>query len=98
MTLPEYFGNPEFAGHFKVMEVLRKWDPIGVVCENNQDEYDAYSVGFMRLLDAGGSVDELVAEMRCVVLERMGMPSFDERHARACATELVSFWRSWKDG
>ena len=98
MTIPEHFSNPEFAGHFKVMEVLRRWDPIGVICAGNQDEYDGYSVGFMRLLDAGGSVDDLVAEMREIVMKHMGMSSFDEPHARACATELAAFWRSWKDG
>ena len=98
MTLPDYFSDPEFAGYFKVLEVLRRWDPIGVICDDNQDEYDGYSVGFMRLLDAGASVDDLVREMRGIVLEHMGMPSLDEAHARACATELAEFWRSWKDG
>ena len=98
VTLPDYFSDPEFAGYFKVLEVLRRWDPIGVICDDNQDEYDGYSVGFMRLLDAGASVDDLVREMRGIVLEHMGMPSFDEAHARACATELAEFWRSWKDG
>jgi hypothetical protein len=98
VTLPDYFSDPDFAGHFKVLEVLRRWDPIGVICDDNQDEYDGYSVGFMRLLDAGASVDDLVREMRGIVLEHMGMPSLDEAHARACATELAEFWRSWKDG
>lgn len=98
MTLPDYFSHPEFAGHFKVMEVLRRWDPIGVIGVDNQDEYGGYSVGFMRLLDAGASVDDLVAEMRGIVLEHMGMPRFHEPHARDCAAELVTFWRSWKGG
>ncbi len=97
MAESNYFNDPEFAGHFKVLEVLRRWDPIGVISETNQDEYDAYSLRFMRLLDARASVEDLVAEMRSTVLERMGMSSFDENHARVCATELTEFWRAWKD-
>lgn len=97
MTLPNYFSDPEFAGHLKVLEMLRRWDPIGVIGDDNQDEYDGYSVGFLRLLDSGASVDDLVREMCQIVLGHMGMSSFDEVHARACATELAEFWRSWKD-
>jgi hypothetical protein len=94
----DYFSNPEFAGHLKLLDVLRRWDPIGVICESNPDEYDGYSAGFMRLLDGRASVDDVVAEMRSLVLEHMGLSSFNEAQARACAAELVEFWRSWKDG
>ena len=98
VTQSDYFSNPEFAGHFKVMGVLRRWDPLGVICDDNQDEYDSYSVGLMRMLDAGASVDDLVGAMREIVLGHMGMSAFDEAQARDCADDLVQFWQSWKGG
>ena len=98
VTQSDYFKNPEFAGHFKVMEVLRRWEPIGVIGDDSQDEYDSYSVDLMRMLDAGASVDDLVGAMREIVLGHMGMSAFDEAHARDCADELVQFWQSWKGG
>lgn len=96
MSLPDYFQKPEFAGHLKVLEVLRRWDPIGVICESNQDEYDSYSTRFVTMLDQGVTTDDLLRAMRALVTDHMGMPSFDEVHSRSCAAELVDFWRSWK--
>ena len=86
------------AAYERVREALRRWDPIGVICESNQDEYDSYAQGFAARLDAQVTVDEMVEFMRQLVLGYMGMPSFNEPRARACATELAEFWRSWKDG
>ena len=78
--------------------MLRRWDPIGVICESNQDEYDSYAQEFASRLDAQMPVDKIVEFMRQIVLEHMGMSSFNEVRARACATELAASWRSWKDG
>jgi hypothetical protein len=86
------------AAYDRVRQVLRGWDPIGVICEANQDEYDSYAQDFASRLDRQVSVDQLVEFMRGLVLDHMSMSSFNEARARACATELAEFWRSWKDG
>lgn len=96
MTNPDYFEQPELAGHRKVMEVLRRWDPIGVIGECNQDEYDSYAVAFVSLLDRGTTVEQLVVAMRELAMGHMGLPATDEPHTRSCAVELVEFWRAWK--
>lgn len=77
-----------------VLGVLRRWDPIGVICESNQDEYDSYAVDFINLLDRGAPVPEIVEFMRWLALEHMGLSFFDETHARTCAMELARSWRS----
>ena len=82
--------------HLKVMAILRRWDPIGVISEDNQDEYDGYSSDVVRMLDRAAGVDDLLDYMRWVVEDRMGMTHFDEPHSRACAQELVDDWRSRK--
>ena len=84
----DYLRRPDARGHLKVMEVLRRWDPIGVIDEANQDEYDGYSAGFVRRLDAGASVEDLVEHMRRIVTQAMEI-RFDEAHSRDCATEMV---------
>jgi hypothetical protein len=90
---PDYLRLPQNQPHLKVMAVLRRWDPIGVISEHNQDEYHSYSVDVLRLLDRGATVDEIVEYMRWVVTDRMGMSHFDEEHSRDCAQELVDYWR-----
>jgi hypothetical protein len=94
LTDSEYLRRPDAQGHLKVLKVLRRWDPIGVIGEDNQDEYDMYSATFVRILDAGATVDALLKHMRWIVTERMSI-AFDERHSKDCANELVEFWRSW---
>ena len=86
------------AAYARVRDVLRKWDPIGVICEANQDEYDSYAQEFVSWLDRQVPVDQIVGFMRHLSVDRMGLGAFDEPHARSCASELVQFWRSWKDG
>ena len=93
MESSEYLNLPQNQPHLKVMAVLRRWDPIGVIAEDNQDEYDGYSVDVVRLLDRGATVDDIVDYMRSAVIERMGI-EFDEPHSRDCAEELVNYWRS----
>ncbi|MBI1337583.1 MAG: hypothetical protein GC164_11540 [Phycisphaera sp.] len=91
----DYFRRPDAKGHLKVLEVLRRWDPIGVISEHNQDEYDMYSTHIVQMLDAGASVEDLLKHMRWIVTERMEI-GFDAMHSRSCAEELVEFWRSWR--
>ncbi len=79
-----------------MMEVLRRWDPIGVINEDNQDEYDGYSVRFVQMLDADAPLDDLMAFMRWIVCENMGMSYFNEARSRSCAEEMINFWRTWK--
>jgi hypothetical protein len=97
MEPSDYLNMPQNQPHLKVMAVLRRWDPIGVIREDNQDEYDSYSADVVRLLDRGASVDDIVDYMRWVVTERMEI-AFDEPHSRDCAQELVDYWRSRKGG
>lgn len=86
------------AAYDRIRAELRRWDPIGVICETNQDEYDSYAQEFASRLDAEVPVDKIVDFMRKLVQGHMGLPSFDEARARACARDLAMFWRSWKDG
>src|SRR5437870_3551975 len=97
MEQSDYLSMPLNQPHLKVMAVLRRWDPIGVISQDNQDEYDRYSVDVVRLLDRGATVDDIVDYMRWAVTERMGI-AFDEAHSRDCAQELVDYWRSRKGG
>ena len=97
VTESDYLGQPEMAGHLKVLDVLRRWDPIGVIGDRNQDEYDAYAPDFIHRLDQRLPVAEIVEFMRGLAQHHMGMPTFDESRARACATELAELWRSWKE-
>jgi len=97
MQHSEYLDMPQNQPHLKVMAVLRRWDPIGVISEENQDEYDSYSVQIVHMLDRGASIDDIVEYMRWVVTERIGI-RFNEPHSRDCAEELVSYWQSRKGG
>jgi hypothetical protein len=94
MEMSDYFSLPQNQPHLKVMAVLRRWDPIGDICEENQDEHDSYSADVVHLLDRSATVDDIVAYMRWVVTDRMGMRPFDEPQSRDCAQELVEYWRS----
>ena len=96
MEQSDYLSMPQNQPHLKVMAVLRRWDPIGVISEDNQDEYDGYSSDVVRMLDGAAGVDDLLDFMRWLVNDRMGMTHFDEPHSRACAQELVDYWRSHK--
>jgi hypothetical protein len=98
MKPSEYLSMPQNEPHLKVRAVLRRWDPIGVITEDNQDEYDSYSVDVVRLLDRGATVDEIVKYMRWVVTDRIGMSHFDEARSRDCAQELVDSWSSRHGG
>jgi hypothetical protein len=96
MEPSDYLNMPQNQPHLKVMAVLRRWDPIGVICEDNQDEYDSYSGYIVGMLDRGATVDDVVEYMRWVVTNRMGI-RFDEPHSRDCAEELMRYWQSRTD-
>ena len=98
VTYSDHLHPRRVAAYDKIREVLRRWDPIGVICESNQDEYDSYAQEFASRLDAGMPLDKIVEFMRQLVLEHLGLPAFNEAHARACAMDLAVFWRAWKDG
>jgi len=92
----DYLTMSQNQPHLKVMAVLRRWDPIGVICDKNQNEYDAYSAKIVHMLDHDASVDDIVDYMRWVVIDRMEI-GFNEPHSRDCAVELVNYWRSRKN-
>lgn len=94
----DYVRRPDARGHLKVLEVLRKWDPIGVFQYPDwpRDEYDSYAVPLIRMLDAGASRREIVKWMKQTAIWTMGM-SFNRRHSTQCAQELIEFWREWKN-
>jgi len=92
----DYLRRPENQGHLKVMEILRDWDPIGVISEQNQDEYDGYSAGFVQMLDAGASLEELTKHMQWIVKDQMGLGFFDQAKSRRCAEAMIAFWQKWR--
>jgi hypothetical protein len=98
MAQSDYLSMPQNQPHLRVMAVLRRWDPISVISDANQDEYDSYSVKIVHMLDRGATVDDIVAYMKWAVIDHMGMSFFDEPHSRDCAEELVNYWRSQKGG
>lgn len=94
-TQDEYTHRPDAQGHLKVMAVLREWDPIGVISEDNQDEYDSYAQSIVEMLDAGATAKDLMTFMTSIVVDHMGI-GVDRKKTRACAEELVKFWRELK--
>jgi hypothetical protein len=93
----EYVRRPDAQRHLKVMELLRKWDPIGVLDDTEwpDDEYDIYSAPMARMLDAGISEKNLYNHMKSIVKERMEL-ACDKKKTKQIAHELVEFWKEWK--
>ncbi|WP_172830230.1 hypothetical protein [Opitutus sp. GAS368] len=93
----EYIKRGDVQGHLKVMELLRKWDPIGVLQTPNapKDEYDLYSADIVRLLDAGITEEQLSKHLNNIATQRMGLTR-DISGDRPIARELVSYWVGWK--
>ncbi len=98
MEHSNYLSMPQNQPHLRVMAVLRRWDPTGVITYENQDEYDNYSVQIVHMLDRGATPDDIVEYMRWAVTEHMGLSHFDEPHSRDCAEELINYWRSRRGG
>jgi hypothetical protein len=96
VTESDYLKRLDAKGYLKVLEVLRKWDPIGVISDHNQDEYDCCAAPIVRMLDAGIGAGDLAKYMTKVGTEHMGLTVVDEGITRICAQELVNFWKEWK--
>lgn len=98
MSRNEYVKRPDAVGYLKVCEILREWDPIGVFGPDSNcppDEYDSYAPSIIRLLDAGGDVKQVAAELREIAHKKMGIstPRSDDL---SIAKELVAFWQELK--
>lgn len=96
-----YIKRPDARRHLKVLETLRKWDPIGVAempggCDEYEDEYDSYAPGIIRMLDANATKVELVNALEQIALVHMGLSYHDRDHAFACVEELIEFWQARK--
>jgi hypothetical protein len=81
-------------GLTKVLEVLRKWDPIGVLEDPDwpRDEYDAYAPAIVKMLDQDMSRDKIVDHLSWIASEYMGLGSYNRDHTIACVQELIDFW------
>lgn len=94
----DYLMRPDAQGHLKVMEALRKWDPIGVFGADSDwpsDEYDAYAAPVVSYLDRGASKEVIVKYLEDVCVKRMEV-SFDRSRAEVIVDELLVFWSKWK--
>lgn len=96
MAESEYLRRPDARPHLKVMECLRKWDPIGVFAVGSnwpQDEYDGYSGHIVTMLDAGVDAKSLAKHLRHLAEDNMGCRC-DMAKTKAIAEELVDYWRN----
>ena len=94
----DYLKRLDIQGHLRVMAALRRWDPIGVYGSGStcpDDEYDAYSVPVVNLLDAGAPKEKIVQYLQSVVVDRMEI-GFDRPHTEKIVEELMAFWPAWK--
>lgn len=93
----EYLHRPDAKGHLKVMELLRKWDPIGALDDPTwpDDEYNMYSAPIVLMLDAGVSERKLYGHLKRIVTDRMELRC-DKTKTKQIAHELVEFWKEWK--
>jgi hypothetical protein len=98
MPESEYLKRPDAQPHLKVMECLRKWDPIGVFSIDSdwpKDEYDGYSGPIVRMLDAGISAKDLAKHLRGLAEKNMGCQC-DRAKTMEIAEELVAYWKQIK--
>ena len=59
----------------EIRQLWNGWDPIGVVGGNGpDDEYDGYLAPTLRLLERNATIEEIVAYLKWVTLEHMGLP------------------------
>lgn len=71
------------------------YDPIGVVTEERDDEYDAYIGDVMRMLEVGASQNDLIAYLRPLVTGHIGLswsPYLAER-TEEFAAQCVDWYR-----
>ena len=75
----------------KIRRILMdSWDPIGVSkVINAQDEYDSYIPQILELLRKRCTVEEMVAHIRQIEIDSMGL-RHNEQRARKTAENLLS--------
>lgn len=94
----DYLRRLDVQGHLKVMEALRKWDPIGVFKIDPAwpaDEYDGYSGPLVTMLDAHTPKQKMVNYLERICVEHICV-SFDRDHTEKILDELIEFWPRWK--
>jgi hypothetical protein len=96
----DYLSRADVRGHLKIIELLQKWDSIGIYNSGSNaptNEYDGYSTEIVRALDAGANAQKIAEHLGWIVRERMELPS-DPIHDLKIAEEMVSFWAQWREG
>lgn len=82
----ERFSHP--LGFIRLI-LLVDWDPIGVLgYAEAMDEYDSYALGVYDLLAADASQEDLVAHLRRIEREHMGVPGNSDTILSAVAAKL----------
>ena len=93
----EYPRRPDAKGHLRVLKLLREWDPIGVISDTHQNEYDTYAPRLIRLLDAHCTHHRLAEELRTIRTQDMGLrQSPVTASEKQLAEALVHWWTDWK--
>jgi len=92
----DYLQRPDVQGYLLVLEVLRDWDPIGVISATNRDEYDHYAPELIRMLDARASSAFVGEWLIDLAANHMALSFVDKHHSHRCAERLTEFWRAWK--
>ena len=94
----EYLKRHDAQGHLKVLEMLRQWDPIGVICADHQDEYDFYSPTIVRMLDSRCDATILANHLGQIRIDWIGLTDSESRRQRdtEIAQRLVDWWKDWK--
>ena len=89
----EYLQRPDAKGHLKVLEVLRKWDPLGVISARNMAEYDSYAPVIIRMLDNRCTPKELARFLYNLKTKDMGLAGFWlMAEEKRISQELVDWW------
>lgn len=90
----------ETRGHIRaVEELLRKWDPIGVIPDLAEDggpldEYDSYAPFIVGMLHRGADLAELAAHLNYCRTSAMGL--FPDREAdMATANAIYQWWQAF---
>ena len=66
-------SDPEKHRWFGMRQLWNDWDPIGVVSEDIQDEYDSYVAPTLKLLDDGCPAGEIEAYLTSIVRDYIGL-------------------------
>lgn len=86
--------SPE-TGRQIVLRALRKWDPIGVISESNQDEYDLYAPRIEKLLIAKSNIRRLAEELYNIRTRLMGLTGDREKtQEMEIAATLIDDWNA----